>query len=298
MSRGSDIADAPRDAGTVIIAVLWLLGLLSFVTAAMAVYTTNTLSAVDVYGDRARADAVIAGGVELAVWQLLTTEKPLQGSSSGTIGDARVAFDYRDETARIDVNAAAPELLAGLFTSLGARDNEADAYAQRIVEVREPSQAEAAQAAQAGAGPPRKRFVDVAQLDQVQGLPEALIARAKPFLTVYSARAEINPRICAPEILAALPGMTRERVRTALALRARNSSDHDAWADALGEAAKFTTDDPGRSARLRVKADLRDGFTATSEIVIVRFDDDAEPYRVLAWEDDVDLYSPAGATKR
>jgi general secretion pathway protein K len=296
VTRSHEANPVPRrDAGAVLVAVLWLLGLLGAVTLAMAVYTTNTLSAVDVYGDRVRADAAIVAGVELAAVQTFGRDPPQEGSSSAAIGEARVIFDYRSETARIDVNFASPELLAGLFMSLGARNNDAGAYAERIVQMREPTPVAASNAGAAGqgGGPPRKRFVDVALLDLVPGIPEGLAARAKTFLTVHSGVAGVNPLIAAPEVLAALPGMTRERVRTLEGLRGRGPIDPQALADALGEAQQYTVNTPGTATRIRVKAILGDGFTSTSEIVILHYDDDDEPYRILSWEDDVDMRASA-----
>ncbi len=315
---------ARDDRGVVLVAVLWLLALLGGLTAAMSIYTTGALSAVDVYADRLRAEAAVAAGLDLAAARVITPGAPPQGSATARVGGAQLALDYLGETARIDVNRADPALLAGLFASLGAAPADADRYGKAIAMLRGSDEDEGAAApAKAAASPaagrdsdgdadqrpvpgasaiegsmdPHRMILDVAALQQVPGLPAALMARAAPFLTVTSGIALIDPRIASPEIIAALPGMTPERVRSLLDAR-RRGGNLASLSDALGTARQFTTDKPGRSARIRVRAKLANGFTAGAEIVIVHFDDDGEPYRVLSWEDDLSVRRFAGEARR
>ena len=49
-----------------------------------------------------------------------------------------------------------------------------------------------------------------AKLDRLRallGIPELMVERALPFLTVYSGRPQINILDAAPQVIAALPGM-------------------------------------------------------------------------------------------
>ena len=116
----------------------------------------------------------------------------------------------------------------------------------------------------------------------------------KPFVTVYSGVAQIDPLIADPVVLAAMPGMTAERTKSVLSLRGRRGADATALSDVLGTAQAFAAKAPARTTRLRIAVRLRSGYAGVSEVVIVHYSDDLEPYRVLMWEDDIDLRGAAG----
>lgn len=303
------------DDGLVLVAVIWLLALLGGLVTAMAIFATNTLSMIAVSGDRPRADAAIEAGLTQAVARLLSAREPAPGSGTLAVGDATVSFSTLGESARIDVNVASAELLAGLFARLGATSDAAAGYAGRIVALRgvppvpkeaggnahpagyDPNEETPASIAaitqvgrpKPGEADPHRPFADTLQLASLPGLPPALMARAAPYLTTYSGVAEIDPRWAAPVVIEALPGMTRERVRTLLELRGRPGVDPASLDDALGPAKGLTTTKPVLSTRIAVGAVLADGFTAAAEIVIICYPDDRTPYRVLSWDDEADL---------
>lgn len=102
------------DDGLVLVAVIWLLALLGGLVTAMSIFATNTLSMIAVAGDRPRADAAIQAGLTQAVARLLSAQEPAPGRGTLTVGDATISFSTVGESARIDVNVASAELLAGL----------------------------------------------------------------------------------------------------------------------------------------------------------------------------------------
>lgn len=299
----------------VLVAVIWLLALLGGLVTAMSIFATNTLSLMAVSGDRPRADAAIEAGLAQAVARLLAARDPAPGAGTVVAGDARVSFSWVGETARIDVNRASAALLAGLFARLGAPSDAAAGYAGVIVALRgepavppspdgtprppgydpnEETRAGIAALAQGGRLQPGEAdrhapILDTLQLGSVPGLPPALMARAGPYLTTFSGVPAIDPRWAAPLVIEALPGMTRERVRTVLDLRARPDADPASLDDALGPAKPETTTKPVPATRIAVRAVLADGFTTAAEIVIIHFPDDRTPYRVLSWDDEADL---------
>ena len=107
-------------------------------------------------------------------------------------------------------------MLAGLFAAFGVKSEDAVGYADRIIGWRAPPPKEGATSEEEGlyrsAGlkyPPRGGpFPHVDELRLVYGLPPALIDRIMPFVTVYSGLAKVNVLDAAPEVIAALPGMT------------------------------------------------------------------------------------------
>jgi general secretion pathway protein K len=123
----------------------------------------------------------------------------------------------------------------------------------------------------------------------VIGLPEPLVERALPFLTVHSGLAQVNVLAAAPDVLAALPGMSPDRLHSVLVQRTAAPQNGEALLALLGPAQQHATVEPGRTTRVAVRIDFDNGRQLTSEAVILVGDNDAEPYRVLAWRDDLDV---------
>jgi general secretion pathway protein K len=63
------------DEGFIIVAVLWILAALAALVSIYAIYVTNSAIAVSANSDAIFADPLAAGGVELAVYQLISTAR-------------------------------------------------------------------------------------------------------------------------------------------------------------------------------------------------------------------------------
>ncbi len=286
-----------RRAGFVVVAVLWLMAMLAALAATFAFYIANTNAAVARHGEKLQAEALVQAGVELAAYQLNARREfgLFPGRFVFRSGAATVNVAFQGETARIDLNRAPPELIAGLFTALGATPSAAQGYAQRIMTWRtqpEKAAAEAEASAYRAAGlnyaPRSGPFPHVGELTLVLGLPEVLVERALPFVTVYSGQPEVNAMLAAPEVLAALPGMNADRLNAALVLREREPQNVQALAALLGPSARYVTVEGGRATRVTVDVALGNGRRTRTEVVILLFeDDDTEPYRVLSWSDEI-----------
>jgi len=282
--------------GFIVVAVLWILSALAVLATIYAIYVANTAMALAANDDAVVAQGLISAGVELSAYQILSAPKdarPTRGRLALRMGRASVRGDFRAETARIDLNAAPKELLAGLFAVLGAQPEDAQQYAERIIGWRtapasESRDGEASLYRQAGLdyGPRGAPFAHVAELWLVLGLPPALVERALPYLTVFSGRAEINIRDAAPEVVAALPGMSPDGLAAALASRAEPTQG--APSTPLG-----TTTEGGDAVRVRVRVDFDNGRRLAAEVVILVRDFGEDPFRVLSWIGDIDAPLPA-----
>ena len=124
------------EAGFVLVAVLWILAALATLASIYSSYTVNTAAASRVADDRVQAEASIRAGVEMAVFrQLALPEKarPARGGFDMRVGRTGVAVRFRSEAARIDLNAAPADLLAGLFAAVGVDPMRAETFAERVV---------------------------------------------------------------------------------------------------------------------------------------------------------------------
>src|SRR5260370_16699275 len=209
-----------------------------------AVYLSNSAQALAVSDAGLKAEAVVSASVELTVYQLsLAGDKarPMQGAFHYRLDNADIDVSFVSEAARIDLNVAPKELLANLFAGLGAGPEAAGQYADRIIGRRTPPKADAAEdevslyrAAGLAYSPRQAPFAHVNELALVLGLPPALVDRALPFVTVFSGQPKINVLVAAPEVIAALPGMTPSSLKAFLKERPLLPADMAATPTAPG----------------------------------------------------------------
>ncbi len=257
----------------------------------------NAATAFTVHDERLQAEGCARAAIELAVYQLTANPQaaPTRGRFVFRIGNAQITTDFNSETARIDLNAAPKELLAGLFAALSAAPANAQAYADRIIAWRSPpspniADNEASNYRAAGLiyAPRGSQFPHAGELGLVLGIPELMVERALPFLTVYSGRPQINILDAAPQVIAALPGMAPAQLQAVLAARQAAPQDVQALVASLGAAQALATTQGSKSVRVTARIAFDSGQRMTTEAVIFLTDNGTEPYRVLTWRDDVD----------
>jgi general secretion pathway protein K len=277
--------------GFIVVAVLWILAALSALVLIYLTYVTNTAVVVAGSTDRIQADALVTAGVELATYQLTAVRedgRPSSGTFNARIGGARVSVTFRSEAARIDLNAAPKALLAGLIIGLGGAPSNAADYADRILAWRAPVVAgeddpETSSYRTAGIAyaPRHAPFPQAEELWLVRGIPPPVVERMLPFVTVFSNTASINIQDAAPQVVAALPGMTPERLQAVLSQRGDPRLDPRSLVGLVGgEGATLET---SKAYRMTVIIDFDSGRRRASEVVILLLEEGDEPYRVLSW---------------
>ncbi|HYS49476.1 MAG TPA: type II secretion system protein GspK [Xanthobacteraceae bacterium] len=280
------------------VAVLWMLGALATLAAIYAVYVINAATGLSVNDDRLKAEALTRAALELTAYRVTSADaetRPSRGDFLFRLGRATVAVEFRSEAARIDLNMASRELLAGLLAGLGAPYANAAYYADRIVGWRTTRDADAPDVegpAYRTAGlsyrPRQAPFAHVGELSLVLGLPPALVERALPFVTVFSGRPEVNIMDAAPEVLAALPGMTPDRLYAVLSQRGTGPQAAQFLLRLVGTEQSSATSEASKAMRVGVRMDLENGRRVRAEAVILLLEDGPEPFRVLSWRDDFD----------
>ena len=294
--RHGDLSSSER--GFVIVAVLWLVAALAALAVIFSAYLASSARALALNDSALETEALVSAGVELTAYQLrLPREdaRPSQGSFRTRLNGSELAVTFVSEAARVDLNAAPKELLANLLTVLGAAQDDARQFADRIVGWRTkatPERVGNEDALYLAAGrsytPRQAPFAHVNELGLVLGLPPALVERALPFVTVFSGAPGVDPLSAPPEVIAALPGMTPLSLKQFLSDRAALPSDPAAIAAALGEAKALGTVRKSQAYRLLIRVHLQNGRNTASEVVIsLRSEED--PYRVLSWQDNVSL---------
>lgn len=220
-------------AGVALVGVLWLLVLLSLIALNLSAGSRTELQLASNARLAASARHIAEAGVNWGLWSLL------QANTSGWLADGStrsleldgivVEVALFDEQGKIDLNEADPQLLVGLFESVGLDEKAALAQVDAILDWRDeddllrPAGAEEEQYRAAGLpGPANRAFERLPELRQVLGMNEALYRQVLPALTLYSNKAEVNPLVAPHEVLLALPGISPESIERYIDERRRN----------------------------------------------------------------------------
>ena len=207
-----------RQRGAALLLVMWLVLLLAGLVAGYAMASRiESLQGNGVARGLVAAEAARAG-VEFAAARMLEADPARRWAADGR--PYRFDFDgvpvevaVRDETAKVDLNAAAPDLFARLFVELGEPRESATRIAGAIVDWRDDDTlvqpaggAEDGNYRAAGLawGAKDAPFETVAEVEQVLGMRPALFAAASPHLTVHGARGLPDPRFADDIVLAAM----------------------------------------------------------------------------------------------
>lgn len=128
---------------------------------------------------------------------------------------AAVAVAIEEETGKLDLNGASPNILRAVLVGFGVEARDAEATANAIVAFRAPPQDRLPNEQAFGDRPfPPKHalFQSVLELDQVGAMTPQLFAALLPFVTVHSRSAGLDRRAAPPALFAALAGSAPEVV--------------------------------------------------------------------------------------
>jgi general secretion pathway protein K len=291
---GSHFGSTDRQRGArgfIVVAVLWILAALSALVLIYLTYVTNTAVVVAATTDRVQDEALVSAGVELAAYQLADLKeavRPTSGTFNARVGAGKVTVTFRSEAARIDLNAASKGLLTGLIVGLGASPSNAADYADHILAWRAPTEAgdddpenSFYRASGTAYAPRHAPFPAAEELWLVRGIPPLVVEKMLPFVTVFSNLASVNILDAAPQVVAALPGMTPEKLQAVLSQRGDPAQDpRSLLAMAGGEGATLAG---ARAYRITVAVEPGSGRRSAAEVVILLLESGNEPYRVLSW---------------
>jgi general secretion pathway protein K len=328
--------------GFILVAVLWILAALATLAVIFSIYLARTAVSLSMNDIDVQTEALVYASLELTAYQVSSPKTadpaagapgsrgagrlgisaappqarnpdvpppPVRGDFSFRLGRANVAVTFIPESARIDINAASPELLANFFTVLGVQRQRAEQYVQRLAGWVTPpkatqtgaqliptNSAEEAlyRAAGRAYGPRGAPFAHIDELSLVVDIPPAVIELAKPFLTVYTGKPQIDVLDAAPEVLAAIPGITPNLLQS-LAEARRTGADPQTVSRLLGALPMqgVASIEGGDTYRVQVRIRYDNGRQAAAEVVMNTGGND-KPYGVLWWRNGFDALSNTG----
>lgn len=282
------------DSGFVLVVVLWILAALATLALIYSSYAIHTAAGMHAPDDRLQAEASIRAGVEIAAFRQLEAPdkvRPSQGGFSLRVGRTNVAVRFRSEGARIDLNAAAEELLTGLFLAVGADPKSAKTYTDRVIGWRTKAGSKEAKLYDEWRVPypPRQGpFEDALEVSLLPGLPAAIVKRILPYVTVYSGISTVDVFAADPTLLSALPGMTPAVLSEVLKARENPSTDGNDILAMLGPARPYAAVDRSKTIRAMIDVAFDNGRMVRAEVVFRLAESGDEPYDLLYWQDDFD----------
>jgi general secretion pathway protein K len=206
-----------RQRGFALIVVIWIAILLSLMAAAFSSSVRSRLRTVATHADLVRTEALADAGVRIALMALLNRDPnsnmPPRFLEDGNPvacsigGDAGLIIQVEDEEGKVNLNTQNEDLIIALFSGLGAGEDNARSYAQKILDFRDSDQekrpdgaerADYIKSSTPGASPKDADFVSVEELDQVLGLPADIRERAKPFLSAFSSSVGLDLTVAPP----------------------------------------------------------------------------------------------------
>ena len=304
--RPSSLMLVPRSSrGVALIAVLWVVLLLSVIAGSLVMLTRTELGLSRNLVLSAKAEALAEGGIHLAINELLAPDSRARTRADGSVWRVeleagRLDISITDVTGRVDLNAASPELIAGLFRAAGAEPDLAEALADRIADWRDademPRPDGAEQTDYAGYEPPVRvgngPFLAADEIMRIPAMTADLWTRIANAVTVHSRRPGVNPLYASKMALLALPGMDAVAADAIIAERSDDTPDTASRpAQRIAEIAKLVppearrhlTGGPSNIYAVRARAELPEGAIYILDAVVEPSPANDPPWRAHEW---------------
>ena len=286
-----------RAGGFILVATLWILAAFAVLAATAMLNVGRSVRILPILDDGLDRELLTSAALELTAGQIAGYEaidRPSHGAFAFRLAGAAVEVDYASESGRIDLNMASPALIKGLLKAVGVPDDAVGDHAARILAWRgsfsQPKQDVEEDALYRAAGvvhrPRRGPFTSEDELGMVLGITPALVQRILPLVTIYSGSAEVDVLQASPAVIAALPGMTPEKLDAFLAKRsALDRRDVRAVIAALGGLGTGVSVLVSPTYRVSLRITSAQGRPHRAEAVILMAEPGGEKaYWVLAWK--------------
>jgi general secretion pathway protein K len=290
-----------RTRGIAFVLVLWVIAMLAILLGSFSlVARTENLQSRHLF-ETTQARYAAEAGMNLAVFELRKSDPQERWVADGRpyvfrYDDAEIEIRITDDSGKIDINAATPELLTNLFTARGVELSQAQALAAAIMDWRDPddvpqlngAEINEYKAAGLSYGPKNAPFDTVSELQQVLGMNYALYEKVEPALTIYSGRSNPNAAFAQAETLAAMyPDASPEQIQELIRQRQQMMPGDPSGGLALPDGTPLMAGGGGLTYSVKSRAKLPNGASTTLDATIRMGGINAagRPYVILRWRD-------------
>ncbi len=273
------IAHSRRERGIALILVLWLLVLLTALIGGFA--RSARIESLQAHQLRAAlvAKQAARAGIEYAALRMSYPDNARRWVPDGrkydfALGEAKLAIRVQDESGKVDLNSASPELLARLLLAIGVADPHAHELAAAIVDYRDPDDlvtpggAETRDYEAAGLpyGAKNLPFETVSELQRVLGMDFATYQKLEPYVTVY-AGGDPSPTFAPGPVLQAL-GMNEGAAKAFLGQRQSWQPGGPGAPPGLPNGQPFVVQQGTGTYEISSQVRLRDGTKLTVDAIV------------------------------
>jgi general secretion pathway protein K len=260
--------------GAALLLVLWLVILLVGIISVFALSARTEGLEGRTLARSAAARYAAEAGVEVAAYHLQNPDGDARWVPDGrpvefNWGGQRLRVRVVDESAKVDLNIASPELLSGLMQALGVDFERSRQLAGAIADWRDGDDllnaeggAEDPQyaAAKLPYGAKDRPFETLSELRLVLGMDPVLFEKMRPYVTLYSGLARPSPAYAGKPVLQAL-GLNEEQAAQAIGQRESPSPGGGAPITAQGSGTYSISSRATRpdGTRVQVQAAIRIG---------------------------------------
>ncbi|WP_237332997.1 general secretion pathway protein GspK [Zobellella iuensis] len=208
-----------RPRGIALVSVLWVLILLTLLATGLSLNSRSQAQQSSNITHAAQLRHAADAGMHLALLALAQPQDRQPWLADGSphliqLDDMEIRVAIFNESGRIDLNAAGPELLDGLLATIGLDDGQRARLVDAIMDWRDGDDLRRLHGAEvddyiaAGLdyGPANASFESVEEVQRVLGMTPDIYRRIRHSLTIHNPRNSINPLYAPRQVLLALPG--------------------------------------------------------------------------------------------
>lgn len=210
-----------KQRGIALVSVLWLLLLLTVLASGMSVNSRNQAQQSGNIANATQLHHGAEAGLQLALLALAQTADQQPWLADGNpyvvpLDGMEVHIALFNESGRIDLNTAGPELLDGLLATVEPDDALRARLTDAIMDWRDGddlrrlngAEVDDYLAAGLNYGPANAPFTSVEELQRVLEMTPVLYRQIRHSLTLRNPRRGINPKFAPRQVLLALPGVS------------------------------------------------------------------------------------------
>lgn len=287
----------------ILVVVLWFVSSLALLVVS---FNATVFSATTVIRDEvaaSRTATILDGGVALAALRLSQAGEdrwlPDGRAYREVVGGVPIVIRIHDESGKIDLNGAKPELLTRFLQRFTKSPGAAHDLTDAIIKMREAAGAGDPTTGVQGTASPdaaqegeeekkaddKRAFIHVTQLLDLPGLTYDIYRKLEPFVTVYNRKGKININTAEREVMLSLPDVTPIEVERMIANRGRAQPEANTSGDLSdrGESSKAEKAGPAYTVVVS-QAVAAGGIGQESRATILIGPKLREQFHVLAWQ--------------
>ncbi len=293
-----------RQQGVALVVVLWVMILLSVMAGSYAISTRTETELTQHSMEAARGRAIAEAGVHLILGELLLgrDSETVKWRADGSVyfvefegTELRIAIE--DESAKVDLNAAYPELIGGIVRTVAVETNAEKILTDAILDWRDVDNIPRAEGAEdseyEAAGFPYgakdAHFDNLEELLLIRGMDHEVYTRLSGVVSVFSDSRGINPVWASRQVLLAVPGLEQEEVDSYMQLREQSLANGFPLPSLLVNDRRYLASEEGMVYTIHVEAGMASGLVERTAAVVKLITSSVgvqeRPFDILLWKE-------------